>query len=61
MKASIAVVPDARFCAVSEDLSVCFGLREDAEGSPLQGLIWQSGSIRSVLEVPLSLTCSRAK
>lgn len=61
MRASIAVVPDARFCSVSEDLGICYGVREDSDGAPLGCLCWKSGSIRSLTQLPMSLTSSRAK
>jgi hypothetical protein len=61
MRCSIAIVADARFCCVSDDLTMCFGVVEDKEQKPLTCVAWKSSSVKTVMQLPLSLTSTRAK
>ncbi len=58
---SISVVSDAKFCSVSEDLSVSFGVVEDGDGRPLSGFVWPSATPRAAKLLGLKCANSNAR
>jgi hypothetical protein len=58
---SISVPPGVTFCTYSEDLSLCFGVTEDADGKPLSGMVWPTTLPREAKVLPLALAGGRAK